>query len=198
MYLPQLYQHNTKVLILLQLNISDHSQRWTFTFAKNGDNGDDLPPGIEDWSEARLESGLYFVMNQTNSWFRWNQSTVYNGALTTYPMRSNLPKSNAAFFNAAAVSSYFIYESVGHWPLLNLPKFIFSRNDDGSYFIANWHRNNDIPIERFLQVTTARPSFGEAKSKCHLYHDRNSNSYMYVIDISPQKSFGFYLRYAAP
>ena len=84
---------------------------------------------------------------------------------------------------AGAVSCCFI--SVGHWTSLNLPKFVFSRNDDGSYHITNWHHLNQVPHERYLQVSNGRPVLADSRSKCHLYRGKGSDNYVYVFDINP-------------
>ena len=147
---------------------------------------DDLPPGLDDWRDTTLESGLYFVTNPTNSyqWFQWNQTsaTIDKAFLTAYPMLSNLPKSNGDNFLAAAVSTCSI--SVRHWTSLNALKFVFTRNDDGSYYISNWRDSGRSPYERFLQVFNGYPALAQPKSKCHLYRDKHNDSYVYVIDIS--------------
>jgi len=143
------------------LNVSDHSQRWTFTIAKDEDPDEGLPPGIQDWPETTLESGLYFVMNETDYWFLSGQSTPPIGILTTFPITNNLPKTFADYFLASA--------------------FVFIRNDDGSYYITNWYRGGQPPTERFLQISAGRPAMATPKSKCHLYHDKTSNTYVISI-----------------
>ena len=100
--------------------LSDHSQRWTFTIAKGTDNrpdDEDLPYGLEDWRDTTLECGIYFVMNETNNWFQWNQSMKTIAPLTSYYPMMGIP--TTSYFIASAVSSCFI--SVGHWTLFESP-----------------------------------------------------------------------------
>jgi hypothetical protein len=62
---------------------------------------------------------------------------------------------------------------------------VFTRNDDGSYYITSWYGAGRIPHERFLQVSNGGPVLAATKSKCHLYCDKRSDtSYVYVTDIN--------------
>ena len=75
-------------------------------------------------------------------------------------------------------------------------KFVFAHNDDGSYYISNWHHFAQKSHERFLQVSNGGPALAQAKSKCRLYRNKYNDTYVYVIDICHQ-SLGVHLRYAA-
>jgi hypothetical protein len=159
------------------VNFSDHSQRWTFTHVKDVDPGspdDDDPPGLQDWRGTTLQSGLYFVMNPVNTWFQWIQSTLEKGSLTTYPLAQSLPKTNYNNFVAAA--------------------FVFSRNEDGSYYITNWNSSGQAPHEHFLQLSNGGPVLADLRSKCHLYYHKESDSYVIAISETDKPGASSHLR----
>ena len=89
-----------------QLNVSDHSQRWSFIFADTLDKGR-VPQGLLDWRDTKLESGIYFVRNEVNEWALWSKSAVAIAPLTTWPWTKGNYSSDR--FYASVVSSFSSY-----------------------------------------------------------------------------------------
>ena len=143
-----------------------------------------MPQGLLHWRDTKLESGIYFVINEVNEWAPWSKSAAAIAPLTTWSWTKGNYTSER--FYAAAVSCFSSYDILQCLNPSSALKFLFMRNVDGGYYISNWCNLGQPPIERFLQVFDGGPTLRETKSNCHLYRDKDdSDVYVYVIVIGP-------------